>query len=102
MKFSAQYSFCREAEEIARDSLLYDKAVEKKRKSFKEIERMMKEGKAIQQSASLTNSLNVNEIKCPKCGSTQIQLMKRGWKVTTGFLGSSVNERVCLNCKHKF
>ena len=42
------------------------------------------------------------DIKCPKCGSTQIQLMKRGWKITTGLLGSSKNERVCINCKHKF
>lgn len=41
-------------------------------------------------------------VKCPKCHSTQIQLMKRGWKITTGFLGSSKNERVCLNCKHRF
>lgn len=42
------------------------------------------------------------EVRCPKCHSTQIQLMKRGWKLTTGFLGSSKVERVCLNCKHKF
>lgn len=41
-------------------------------------------------------------IQCPKCHSTQIQLMKRRWKITTGFLGSSRNERVCLACKHKF
>jgi len=43
-----------------------------------------------------------NHIHCPKCGGTQIQLMKRGWKLTTGFIGSSKNERVCLACKHKF
>jgi Zn finger protein HypA/HybF involved in hydrogenase expression len=44
----------------------------------------------------------MDKIQCPKCHSTQIQLMKRGWKLTTGFLGSSRNERVCLACKHKF
>ena len=42
------------------------------------------------------------EVKCPKCGSTQIQLMKRGWKITTGMLGANKVERVCMNCKHKF
>lgn len=42
------------------------------------------------------------QVRCPKCRSNQIQIVKRGWKVTTGFLGSSKNERVCLNCKHKF
>ena len=41
-------------------------------------------------------------VKCPKCGSTQIQLMKRGWKITTGLLNSSKIERVCMRCKHKF
>lgn len=42
------------------------------------------------------------QVKCPKCGSTQIEIKKRGWKITTGFLGSSKNERVCVNCLHKF
>lgn len=41
-------------------------------------------------------------IICPVCSSKQIQLMKRGWKFTTGFLGSSKVERVCMSCKHKF
>jgi Zn finger protein HypA/HybF involved in hydrogenase expression len=44
----------------------------------------------------------MEKVQCPKCGSTQIQLMKRGWKVTTGFLGSSKNIRVCVRCKHQF
>ena len=41
-------------------------------------------------------------IQCPKCHSTQIQLMKRGWKITTGFINSSKPERACMRCKHKF
>ena len=41
-------------------------------------------------------------LKCPVCGSNQIQLMKRGYKITTGFIGSGKNERVCIACKHKF
>lgn len=45
---------------------------------------------------------NSNTVHCPYCGSTNIQIMKRGWKVTTGFLGSSKNERVCVNCMKKF
>ena len=43
-----------------------------------------------------------DKIICPNCGSTQIQLMKRGWKITTGLLNSSKIERVCIRCKHKF
>ena len=43
-----------------------------------------------------------NNIKCPYCGSTHYTVMKRGWKVTTGFLGSSKVIRVCDNCLKKF
>ena len=43
-----------------------------------------------------------NNITCPHCGSTHYTVMKRGWKVTTGFLGSSKVIRVCDNCLKKF
>ena len=43
-----------------------------------------------------------NNITCPYCGSTHYTVMKRGWKVTTGFLGSSKVIRVCDNCLKKF
>lgn len=41
-------------------------------------------------------------VRCPKCGSTQIQLQKRGWTLATGLIASGMNERVCLNCLYKF
>lgn len=41
------------------------------------------------------------EVKCPKCGSTQIQAVRKNWSLLTGFLTNDV-DRVCLNCKHKF
>lgn len=40
-------------------------------------------------------------VKCPKCGSTQIQLVNKKWSATSGFLTNKVN-RVCVSCKHKF
>ena len=43
-----------------------------------------------------------NNITCPHCGSTHYTVMKRGWKITTGFLGSSKVIRVCDNCLKKF
>ena len=51
---------------------------------------------------AITYSGDTSQVRCPKCGSTQIQAMKRGWKLTTGLIGSNKIERVCLNCKHKF
>lgn len=40
-------------------------------------------------------------VKCPKCGSTQIQLVPRKWSIITGIFTNQV-DRMCLNCKHKF
>ena len=37
---------------------------------------------------------------CPKCGSTSLSANKRGWKITTGILGSSKIIITCMNCGH--
>lgn len=37
-------------------------------------------------------------VKCPRCGSTQITTGMRGWKITTGFLGSSKTVNRCAKC----
>ena len=42
-----------------------------------------------------------NQVKCPKCGSTQIQMVPRKWSLMTGFFTNKV-DRVCVNCKHRF
>ncbi|MFT8313173.1 MAG: hypothetical protein ABF633_02835 [Clostridium sp.] len=39
---------------------------------------------------------------CPKCKSTNIHAEKRGWKLMTGFIGSSKIIITCLNCGHKW
>jgi len=41
-------------------------------------------------------------IKCPKCSSTQIQVVKRGWNIATGILENNIVDRVCVNCKHRW
>jgi hypothetical protein len=40
-------------------------------------------------------------VKCPSCGSSQIQLIQRKWNILFGFFTNKV-DRVCLNCKCKF
>ena len=42
-----------------------------------------------------------NRPKCPKCGSTQIQLINRKFTILTGFATNKV-DRVCVNCKHRW
>ena len=46
-------------------------------------------------------TVSENIIKCPWCGSTQIQMVPRKWSLLTGFLTNKV-DRVCVNCKKKF
>ena len=42
------------------------------------------------------------KVMCPKCGCTEIQIKNRGFKITTGFLGSGKPERVCVKCLNRF
>jgi endogenous inhibitor of DNA gyrase (YacG/DUF329 family) len=41
-------------------------------------------------------------VSCPHCGSTQIQLVNRGWNVATGLIGSGKVKRYCVNCMKEF
>jgi len=41
-------------------------------------------------------------LRCPRCGSTQVQAAKRGWKWTTGMIGSDKMIATCMQCGNKF
>ena len=41
-------------------------------------------------------------VKCPKCGSTNIATINRGYSIVWGFLGSGNARNVCQACGHKF
>ena len=41
-------------------------------------------------------------VMCPFCHSTQVQAGKRGWKWTTGYIGSSKIVWTCLSCGKRF
>ena len=41
-------------------------------------------------------------LACPRCGSTRVQTEKRGWKWTTGMIGSGNTVNTCLQCGNKF
>lgn len=43
-----------------------------------------------------------NEVYCDKCLSTDVSANKRGWKLTTGFIGSNKVMVTCLKCGHKW
>lgn len=41
------------------------------------------------------------KICCPKCGSTQIQIVPRKFSILTGF-ATNKTDRVCVSCKYKW
>ena len=43
-----------------------------------------------------------DRIKCPKCGSTAIATVNRGFSIITGFIGSGSARNVCQKCGHKW
>lgn len=43
-----------------------------------------------------------NTIKCPKCGSTAVSTVNRGYSFLTGFIGSSSPRNVCQKCGYKW
>ncbi len=43
-----------------------------------------------------------NIVKCPKCGSTAISTVNRGYSLMTGFLGSGSPRNVCQKCGYKW
>lgn len=40
-------------------------------------------------------------VRCPRCGSTNVQIVPRKWSVLSGYM-TNKTDRVCVNCKHKF
>lgn len=43
----------------------------------------------------------VSAVKCPKCGSSNIQVVRRKFSLLTGFATNKV-DRVCANCLYKW
>lgn len=43
-----------------------------------------------------------NKPKCPKCGSTSLATVNKGYSFLTGFLGSGKPMNVCQSCGHKW
>lgn len=52
-------------------------------------------------NAHIAPQKSSNQVRCPKCGSTNIQLVNRKWSLLTGFMTNKV-DRVCVNCKNRF
>ena len=50
----------------------------------------------------LNRILSCNKLCCPKCGSTNISTVTRGYSMAWGHIGSGSPINVCQECGHKF
>lgn len=57
---------------------------------------------SIDESKEVTVNTSSNILKCPKCGSTAVTTGARGYKLITGFLGSSKTVNRCGKCGHSW
>ena len=48
------------------------------------------------------NQSQSNLPHCPKCGSTAISTVNRGFSIVTGFIGSGSPRNVCQKCGYKW
>ena len=55
-----------------------------------------------QQESSKKIEEDKDVIHCPKCNSTNIQTINRGYSFWTGFLGSGSPRNVCQKCGYKW
>lgn len=55
-----------------------------------------------QESSKSKEESNKDVIHCPKCNSTSIQTINRGYSFWTGFLGSGSPRNVCQKCGYKW
>lgn len=49
-----------------------------------------------------SNQTNSQLPRCPKCGSTSLATVNRGYSIVWGLLGSGTPMNVCQKCGHKF
>jgi len=69
--------------------------------NFLQYQKEVVQEKELQEINSDIQRIRESKIYCPKCNSTNIQIVPRRWSLLTGFF-TNKTDRVCVNCKHKF
>lgn len=85
---------------ISEDISFLEAMIELKQKDPIEFQLKMSQFKATQSQIKIVEEES-NQVKCPKCNSTNIQIVPRRWSLLTGFM-TNKTDRVCVNCKYKF
>ena len=49
-----------------------------------------------------TSSSTQNVVRCPRCGSTSVTTIERGYDIMWGWIGASQKKNLCQKCGHKW
>ncbi len=66
-----------------------------------DIEDAKRQLKEVLPNNPLVNDDSPDVVRCPRCRSTQVQIVPRKYSLFTGFATNKF-DRICLNCKKKF
>ena len=90
--------------EISNDTDFLEAMIELKKNDPIEYQLKMSQFKANlkQQESSKKVEEDKDVIHCPRCKSTSIQTINRGYSFWTGFLGSGSPRNVCQKCGYKW
>ena len=81
---------------------LKDKDIIEFNLKLSQFENQVKQNERLKANSQQTEQKSdVNVPKCPKCGSTHIQIVPRKFSILTGF-ATNKTDRICVNCKYKW
>lgn len=66
-----------------------------------DVEDAKRQLKEVEPNNPLVNSSSPNVVRCPRCRSTQIQMVPRKFSLLTGFSTNKI-DRVCVSCQKRF
>ena len=79
-----------------------DAMIELRQKDIIEYELKMNQFRDRALEIDLARIAEDERVKCPRCGSTNITTGQRGFKLTTGFIGSNKTVNRCGNCGYSW
>lgn len=81
---------------------IIDAMIELKQKDIIEYGLKLSQFKNQLEQKRQVNQQEKSQVRCPKCGSTNITAGQRGYSLLTGFIGSGSTVNRCAKCGHKW
>ena len=87
---------------VTHSTEIIDAMIELKQKDIIEYGLKLSQFKNQLEQKHQINQKENNQVRCPRCGSTNITAGQRGYSLLTGFVGSGSTVNRCASCGHKW